>query len=616
MCGISGLVARSEDGAAGRIARMTAALAHRGPDGSGTVAAEGVHLGHRRLAVIDLSAEGGQPMCDEDGSRWITYNGELYGFADLRDRLLDRGHRFRSRTDTEVILHLYEEKGAACLDELNGMFAFGLHDRARKRLLLARDRLGIKPLFWAVVDGELLFASEVKAILAGLSQRPALRPEVLGQYLLQGYASAPDTLFQGIHALPPGHFLEIDLDAFRRDGRVPEPREYWDAPFTGDDDRPDAAIEAELEALLTESVALQQIADVPLGAFLSGGIDSSAVVALLARTSPRPIQTFTVDVPGTDRSEGEKAQGVAEALHTIHTRIDATATGADEYWPRLAHFDVPWNGSSLLNAWLISRATREKVTVALSGDGGDELFGGYDRYLHLSPAPSPAVQHLAGLGARLVPAGVRGRARLAGLAEDDFTRAFTARHPLSVTIVESLVGTSLAPWVERMRAIWERHPGDLLSRTSYLDLKSYLPDHVLLKVDNASMAVSLEVRVPLLDHRVVELAGRIPSRLKVQNGTGKMILLRLVGRWLPTLPAISTQGKTGFDLPLSTWLFERQLADRLAELSRLDARFRSLLDGRTVDRWIGDLRQGSRVRVPQRSALWAVYQLERWLALP
>jgi asparagine synthase (glutamine-hydrolysing) len=619
VCGIAGLVTRQDPAlAAERLERMTAALAHRGPDGAGTVAGDGVHLGHRRLAVIDPTPCGAQPMANEDGAVWITYNGELYGTAPLRGRLEGRGHRFRSRTDTEVLLHLWEDEGTGLFERVDGLFAFALHDRRRGTLLLARDRLGIKPLFWARIGGELLFGSEVKALLAGLDVRPALRSDVLGQVLLQGYASAPDTIYEGIHLLPPASFLEIDLGAFFAGAALPAPRLYWDAPFTGDDPRPADEIEDELAGLLADAVERQRIADVPLGAFLSGGLDSTCVVALLSRAASQAVRTFTVDVPGSDRGEGDKAGRVAAALGTRHTRVDATAAAADAYWERLSHFDVPWNGSSLLNAWLVSRAAREGgLTVALSGDGGDELFGGYGRYLGLADAAgSPLGRTLAQAIRPLVPEGVRGRARLDALADSDFTRAWTARFPLPVGEAERLVGASLAPWAERQRALYDRHPGDRLARACYLDLKTYLPDHVLAKVDNASMAVSLEVRVPLLDRRVVELAGRIPSHLKLAGGQGKRILRRLARRWLPPAVAseVATQAKTGFDLPLAAWIFEADLAARLAEMERPEARFREVLDGALVDRWIGALRAGSKTWVPRRAALWAVYQLERWLA--
>ncbi|MGH9928219.1 MAG: asparagine synthase (glutamine-hydrolyzing) [Pyrinomonadaceae bacterium] len=613
MCGIAGIVTWKDAAAELRLDRMTASLAHRGPDDSGSVAADGVYLGHRRLTIIDLSANGHQPMSNEDGSIWITYNGEVYDTGPTRERLESRGHSFRSHTDTEVIVHLYEEEGTALWPYLNGMFAFALHDRRQRRLLLARDRLGIKPLFYTFRDGEFLFGSELKAIFAGLGYRPSLRADALGQYLLEGYATAPDTVFEGIYLLPPGHYLNLSLDDLAA-GRMPESVEYWDAAFTGDDSRPAEEIEGDLEAVLADAVRMRMVADVPLGAFLSGGIDSSSIVALMARASTDPVRTFTVDVPGTTYSEREKALAVAEKYKTEHVVTNSTDHGAEDYWKCMAHFDAPFNCPSLLNTWLVSRAAREHVTVALSGDGGDELFGGYDRYQDIARPRRTFVGQglLQTLGDRL-PDDLRGRARLVDFGKDDFLRIFTMRHPVSVKAAETLVGVSLQPWVDRMRAIHERYPADRITRALYFDLKTYLPDQILAKVDSASMAVSLEVRVPILDFRVVELAGRIPSALKVRPDTSKWILKRIAQRLLPE--ALIEQAKVGFDPPLSSWVFTARMDQRLSELARPEARFRQVLNGRPVDGWIRDVSSDSSWRVPRRAALWGLYQLEQWMQM-
>lgn len=370
MCGITGLVTCKDDQALLRLQRMTSAIPHRGPDDHGVISWDGVYLGHRRLSIIDPSPASGQPMANEDASIWITYNGEVNSTDCERKRLRSHGHRFRSLTDTEVIVHLYEEEGSALFRHINGMFPFAIHDRKRNKLLLARDRLGIKPLFYAFIDGELFFASELKAIFAGLGRKPSLRSDVLGQYILQGYASAPDTVYKEIWALLPGHYLSIDLSELKA-GRLPQALEYWDAAFTGDDARSADEIESELQSLLSDAVHIRMVADVPLGSFPSGGIDSSSVVALMAKASRDPVRTFTVDWPGTDRSERPKAQMVADKYGTLHTVIDCTNASAEDFWPRLHHFDAPFNCPSLLNAWLVSRAARQHVHVALSGDGGD-----------------------------------------------------------------------------------------------------------------------------------------------------------------------------------------------------------------------------------------------------
>ena len=613
MCGIAGLVTWRDEAAGSRLGQMTASLVHRGPDDGGTVSSDGVHLGHRRLTIIDLSANGRQPMSNEDNSVWITYNGELYGTGVLRARLESRGHQFRSRTDTEILIHLYEDEGTGLFRHVNGMFAFAIHDRGRKRLLLARDRLGVKPLFYAFRGGELLFGSELKAVFTGLGGKPPLRADVLGQYILQGYASSPDTLFEGVWSLPPGHYLDVHLAELEA-GRLPEPVEYWDAPFTGDNLLPAGEAEEELGDLLGDAVRIRMVADVPVGAFLSGGIDSGAVVALMSRVSDRPVRTFTVDLPGTAQSEGAKALAVSRKYGTEHVVVDCTSEGADEYWPLLRHYDAPFNCASLLNAWLISRATRQHVTVALSGDGGDELFGGYTRYLHLAGGqPGLARQGLARAVGAMLPHDLRGRARVVEHARDPFTHAFTARHPVPVETAGELVGTSLKPWASRMRSIYERYRADHLTRAMYLDLKSYLADHVLAKVDSASMAVSLEVRVPFLDYRVVEFAGRLPASLKIKGGGGKWLLRRLARRLLPE--GLVEQKKVGFDPPLSSWAFADDIGPRLQELAQKDALFRRVLDPGIVDRWVANLRKPSAWRVPQRAGLWSIYQLERWLQM-
>jgi asparagine synthase (glutamine-hydrolysing) len=613
MCGIAGLVTWAEPASAkNRLQEMVASLVHRGPDGEGTYHADGVYLGHRRLKVVDLSEAGHQPLANEDESVWISYNGEVYDSGPLREELVARGHSFRSRTDTEVVLHHYEEAGTNLFARLNGMFAFAIHDRRRKRLLLGRDRLGIKPLFYAFRGTQLVFASELKAVLTGLGGPPPLCPSALGQYLLQGFVSWPNTSYVGVNTLPPAHFLEVDLEAMRAGTYRPRPLEYWDAPFTGRDDRDPAVLRAELEELLREAVKIRRVADVPVGAFLSGGIDSSLIVGLMAaeEDDPRRVRALTIDVPGSDLSERAKAEAVAHKLKVRHEVIDCEDKSAQAYWSRLQHFDAPFNCPSLLNAWLVSRAARQHVTVALSGDGGDELFGGYRRHWGLlSPRRSlgPFRRPLRWLSARL-PGDLRGRARLARAGEDSFLSYLTQRHPLPIATAERLSGASLQDWVERMSQLYHRHSADALARATYLDLKTYLVDHILAKVDNASMAVSLEVRVPLLDHRVVEFAGRVPSKLKVGRPGGKGILKDVARPYLPA--EIIDQPKVGFEPPLANWLFDDEC---LGVLESRDALVRQVLDASQLDRLLGGVRHPTPWRVPRRSALWAIYQLERWL---
>jgi asparagine synthase (glutamine-hydrolysing) len=610
MCGIAGLVSWTDEGAAARVKQMTDALAHRGPDDAGVAAREGVFLGHRRLSIIDLSANGHQPMSNEDGAIWLTYNGELYDTLDLRRRLKAQGHAYRSATDSEDLIHLYEEKGVALFPDINGMFAFAVHDRTKNKLLLARDRLGVKPLFYAFIKGEFYFASEIKGIIAGLGYAPSLRPDALGQYILQGYATAPDTVYEGIRQLPPGHYLEIDLKELQQ-GRLPQPTEYWDAAFTGDDERPVEQVAAELEALLSDAARVRLVADVPLGAFLSGGVDSSVVVALMAQNSPQPVRTFHIQIPHEDFNEREKALSVAQMWKTDHREIISDAAGADDYWPRLQHFDAPFNCPSLLNTWLVCRAARREVTVALSGDGGDELFAGYSRYLRVKERGSRQGQAFLRAASAVLPGDLRGRAKLAERGADDFDYFFTINHPLPVAEVEKLVGASLRDWTARMRSVYERYPADAVTRATYLDLKNYLADHIHAKVDSASMAVSLETRAPFMDYRVAEFAGRLSVSHKIRDGKGKWLLKHLARKWLPE--GLVDQKKVGFEAPVANWIFQDNMAGGLGVLAAPEARFRQHLDGAAVDRWRKNLATGGTFRVPQRAALWSVYQFEKWL---
>ncbi len=612
MCGIAGIVSWTDAGASARVARMTDALAHRGPDDAGVTAHEGVYLGHRRLSIIDLSANGHQPMSNADATVWLTYNGELYGTDALRQWLKGRGYAYRSATDSEDLLHLYEEKGREMFPDINGMFAFAIHDRTKRKLLLARDRLGVKPLFYAFIKGELLFASEIKGIIAGLGYTPSLRPDALGQYLLQGYASAPDTVYEGIRHLPPGHYLDIDLAELQQ-GKLPQPIEYWDAAFTGEDERPVEQVAAELEELLSDAVRIRMVADVPWGAFLSGGVDSSVVVALMAQNSANPVRTFHIQIPHEEFNEREKALSVAQMWQTDHREIVSDAAGADDYWPRLAHFDAPFNCPSLLNTWLVCRAARSEVTVALSGDGGDELFAGYSRYLRVQQRGSRNGQPFLRAASAVLPGDLRGRAKLAERGADDFDYFFTINHPLPIAEVEKLVGASLRDWTARMRSVYERYPADAVTRATYLDLKNYLADHIHAKVDSASMAVSLETRAPFMDYRVVEFAGRLSASHKIRDGKGKWLLKHLARKWLPD--GLVDQKKVGFEAPVANWIFRDNMAGGLGALVAPEARFRHYLDGAAVDRWRRNLSAGGRFRVPQRAALWSVYQFEKWLQM-
>ncbi len=609
MCGIAGVVATDPGRARALVERMLPTIAHRGPDDSGVLERGPMALGHRRLSVVDLSPAGHQPMMGPGGDVAISYNGELYGWQETRRRMEVGGRPFVSNTDTEVLLALFERHGVDAFPQVNGMFAAAFHDRRSQRLTLVRDRLGIKPLFWFAGDGLFVFGSEIKAVLAAIGRTPPLRSDALAQYLLAGYISSPATVYRGIHQLPAGHLLTVDLNRWPDPNAVSAAEPWWDAPFTAHDERPDREIVDELDALVHDAVAIRRVADVPLGALLSGGVDSGLVTASLARSAGTAIETFTITTPGHERDETDRARAVARHVGSHHHELPATADLLATYWAAADHFDQPFNCVSLANAHVVSELARSRVTVALSGDGGDELFAGYGWYDAVASgrgAPSALAPW-----ARRLPPDRRGVPGLQARLDGPFERAFTSRHPVSVGEAQTLMGTDLAPWVSMHRDLWERWPADPVTRATYLDVKTYLTDHILAKVDRASMAHALEVRVPLLDYRIVELAGSLPLPMKRRGGTTKWALKQVAARYLPSghvdLP------KIGFDPPLAEWAFDRHLPQRLGELAEPDAPVRQYVDGQLLDRWIATTRHPERSHVPRRSALWALYQLDRWL---
>ncbi|MCK6478928.1 MAG: asparagine synthase (glutamine-hydrolyzing) [Planctomycetes bacterium] len=612
MCGIAGIVGPPAAEAAGPLAEMVRRLRHRGPDGSGLRSEGNVHLGHTRLSIRDLSPLGAQPMGDGPGAPCITYNGEVYGVDPLRGWLSSRGRTLRSRTDTEVVLRLYEEVGRSLLGRLNGMFAFALWDPGARRLLLARDRLGIKPLFYAFTPGALYFASEVKAILAAMGRVPPLRPDGIAQYLVQGYVNAPDTIFAGIRSLPAGHLLDLPVPAEGPPAPA-EPEEWWDVPFRGEGDTDPAAWVEEVGALLQDATSLQMESDVPLGAFLSGGVDSSVVVGAMARKAGGGFHTVSLDQPGTALSEGAKARAVAARLGTVHHAIESGPEGAGRFFDLLRHFDVPFNVSSLLNAWLVSAEARRWVTVALSGDGGDELFGGYGWYLgDAARRAASGGPRLPGALAGLLPEDLRGAARLRALARGEFELVHERDHALGRGTAERMTGASLRGWEEEARRVHGRHGRNPLERAMYFDLKRFLPDQVLAKVDAASMAVSLEVRPPLLDHRLVELAARIPVEAKIRDGRGKLPLRALLARCAPA--AVLDQGKVGFEAPLHRWAVPGGAPAMARELSSGSCRWRGWLDPAVVSPLLDAVRSPGLLRVPRAGFAWSLLLFERWLA--
>ncbi len=564
MCGIAGLArvdAASAPVAAHMAQAMADSMAHRGPDDAGVwESADGaVALSHRRLSIIDVSPLGHNPMAWDDGRLWITFNGEIYNFLELRQELESAGHRFRSHTDTEVILAAYDRWGIDCVQRLAGMFALAIWDAPRRRLWLVRDRLGKKPLYYEQVQGTLRFASELKAIVADGRAREIDR-DALGLFLRYGYVPSPYTIYRGVQKLPPAHYLLCE------GGHVIVKR-YWDPleSALAVTPRTDEDASAELESRLSVAVCQRMIADVPLGAFLSGGIDSSLVVALMQEQSATPVKTFTIRFENPKLNEADHAAAVARHLHTDHYEQTCDETQMLAVVDRLADmFDEPFADSSAVPTFLVSKIARERVTVALSGDGGDELFFGYPRYRYhaiassLLAVPRPLRSAIAAGADRLPTRRLR---RIAGVLRDDGADDY-ARFVSwwSAGDVAALIG---APAIEaplyadaRVRSAAMRRA----DRPGLLDLVSYLPEDILTKVDRASMAVSLEVRAPLLDHRLVEFALGLPTAFKRRGRTTKWLLRQALFKRVPR--ELIERPKMGFGAPLDDW-FGGPLRDRM-----------------------------------------------------
>jgi asparagine synthase (glutamine-hydrolysing) len=571
MCGIAGIIDANPGSLVDQrtVHEMCQTIIHRGPDDEGIYVKDGAGLGMRRLSIIDLSG-GHQPVHNEEENIWVVFNGEIYNFPDLRSELESRGHRFYTHTDTEVIVHLYEDFGAECVRKLRGMFAFAVYDERQRSLLLARDRLGIKPLHYAFVGRRLLFGSEIKTILAAAPELKEVNPEGLLQYFYFGYVPDPQTAFKRIRKLAPGHILELA-------GSRVSVRQYWDLPPYGA--YPPGSEEEcleELEHRLAEAVRIRLIADVPLGALLSGGVDSSLVVALMARGSANPVKTFSIGFSKEEFNEADHARLVAQRFATEHHEL-IVEPNFTQTLDELTHsLEEPFGDSSMLPTYYVSRMARRHVTVALSGDGGDELFAGYDRFpagLHRGPfdyLPASVGRWYRKHLHPLVPHAVPGRhlvfnaslpqseryldhlaylpvlGRERSLFSDDFLdQAATLRSPLVM-----------------FRDYLEAAPAtDMLSRLLYLDTKTYLAGDILTKVDRMSMATSLEVRVPILDHVFLEWVTGLPARWKLRDGVQKYILRKLAER-VGVPRSVLDRPKQGFSMPLVHWMrfeFKEQL---------------------------------------------------------
>jgi asparagine synthase (glutamine-hydrolysing) len=619
MCGIAGKVGPGANDRA-LTERMCAVIRHRGPDAHGAYVAEGVALGIQRLAVIDTET-GDQPIYNEDRSVVVVLNGEIYNYRELRDELIARGHNFMTRTDTEVIVHLYEEMGDRCVERLRGMFAFALWDCGRRRLLLGRDRVGKKPLFYREDNGRLWFGSEAKAILQDpeVPRRPD--PAALDSYLQFHYVPPDQSAFAGLSKLAPGHTLSW------QDGRVRTQR-YWRLSYR---DELAGIPEPELHELirehLLEATRLRLRSDVPLGAFLSGGVDSGAVVAAMARQLSEPVKTFSVGFDVAEFDETAHAQTVADLYGTDHHQL-RVEPDAISILPRLVwHYDEPFADHSAIPSFYLAEMTRREVTVALNGDGGDECFAGYRRYRAAAMTSRFAwiPQWMSGLGAHVIRTMGTG-------ARQDTTRARISRVLEALATVPEL---RYASWVtyldararrelytpEFLETLGNEQPGGMLvepylasdatsevDRLLDVDVQTYLAGDLLVKMDIATMAHSLEVRSPLLDQEFMQMAAALPAEAKVRGATSKRLFKDALEPWLPQ--SILTRGKMGFTVPLREW-FRGQLRDLPREIL-LDpcSLQRGLFRQASIERVIDDHLSG---RCDTSNTLWALLQLELWM---
>ncbi len=635
MCGITGYLDTRAQAASNEMdvigAAMASQLAHRGPDDRGIWVDEaaGVVLAHTRLAILDLSRDGAQPMQSADGRYVISYNGEIYNHDALRRELDRLGHRFRGHADTEVLLEAISEWGVdETLHRANGMFAFAVYDRGERRLFLARDRMGEKPLYYGWFGSVLLFGSELKALRAHPAFDSSIDISALALYLRYAYIADPHCIYERIRKLPPGTFLVVQAS-----GQRSSPRAYWSMqsvsadglaqPFAGSEEQ---AVE-ELDGLLRDSVRIRMSADVPLGAFLSGGIDSSTVVALMQAQSSRPIETFSIGFDEESINEAEWAKAVARHLRTNHHELYVTGGDVLETVPRIPSiYDEPFADASQIPTYLLSRFTRTRVTVSLSGDGGDELFGGYTRYAkaismwqRLSLLPSAARSLLAALARgdraavpleralRLAPPSLRRRVRTAGEFAD--SRDFRAMWKALVSHSRERLALAGEEPVTTFSAAQDAWPRALLDQAMLLDCLTYLPGDILTKVDRASMAVSLESRIPLLDPRIVEFAWRLPGAFKQRNGTTKWILRKVLDRYVPR--ELVERPKRGFSAPVARWIRGelRSWARDLLAAPRL--RREGFLDADRIEVMVREHLSGQRDWGPP---LWNVLVFELWLA--
>jgi asparagine synthase (glutamine-hydrolysing) len=621
MCGIAGFIdlwtEKSNNSSAERgplLRRMCDVIRHRGPDDEGFLLEPGVALGMRRLSIIDL-AGGAQPMSGEDSTVTTVFNGEIYNFRELKAELEKLGHRFRTHSDTEAIVHGYEEYGHRGVERLRGMFAFAVWDNRSRELFIARDRIGKKPLYYTVTaSGTFVFGSELKSLLEHPDVQREINPEALDAYLTLGYVPDPLCIFQRIHKLPPGHYL-----TFSANGVIVQ--QYWDLKFEPDKDRLEDDYLEQLRELLDESVRMRLVSDVPLGAFLSGGIDSSAVVALMAKHMDQPVKTFSIGFNEDSYNELKFARLTSNRFGTDHHEFFVTPEICDVVDELTWHFDEPFADPSAIPTYMVSKLAREHVTVVLSGDGGDELFAGYTHYVvqrnrrAFTLLPRTIRQGLMQPLSYLLPHGAWGRNYLHNISLDPIDRYldslsfFTkiAKHALYTSDFRHQLKNDAQVVLQFNEYASKVTTDDPLDQLLYIDSKTYLPGDILTKVDRMSMAASLEVRVPLLDHKLIEFVTRIPGWMKLDGVQTKYLFKKAIKDLVPA--EILNRPKQGFGVPIQEWI-NKQLRERIyGILTEPRTRQRGYVEPRYVDVLLDEHQRGRRDHSFQ---LWALLMLELW----
>ena len=620
MCGIAGFITKNRDAPveprAALLDRMCQTIRHRGPDEQGVMVDGAAALGMRRLAIIDLKC-GQQPIFNETGDLAVVFNGEIYNFQELKLELENRGHRFKTDSDTETIIHAYEEFGAACVERLRGMFAFAIWDKRREKLFLARDRVGKKPLFYAFgQNGDFIFGSELKVLLATNQIKRQIDLRALDAYLTFGYVPEDFCIFENVHKLPPAHSLTFEKGKVTLD-------KYWDFPLVNAVKSKQTEAEAveELLAILTEAVKIRMISEVPLGAFLSGGVDSSAIVGTMARLSSSKVKTFSIGFNEDSYNELKFARVAAKHFETEHHEFVVTPDIVTEIENLVGHFDEPFADSSALPTFVVAKMAREFVTVVLSGDGGDEVFAGYSRYkTHFArnsfeKLPLGLRRNSFGRISEMLPHNARGRNFLNNIALDSIERYINSvsqftklnRRNLYSTEFRQKLNVAFGAGEANFAAFTKDFDEKSLDALLYLDSKTYLPADILTKVDRMTMAASLEARAPLLDHKLIEFAAALPENFKFDGQTTKRIFKTAVRSFVPS--EILDRPKQGFGVPVDVWINQQLRPQMLAALREPRTVARGIFNQKYIETLLAEHERGRRDHAHQ---LWTLWMLELW----